>query len=79
MRHPPRALLRRNLRPNPAFDMADSGFAAEPSNQAKANARAGALHGFVLALLILLVVVPIVLITSGCASKLTAAELSIPF
>ncbi len=79
MRHPSRASMRRNFRRELAFDAIDSAFAPEHTSDAKANARAGALHGFVLALCILSVVIPILLITKGCASTLSVAEFSHPF
>jgi hypothetical protein len=78
MRHPPRAWTRDARSRAHAHLYADSSFQAEPTETAKANARAGALHGFVLAVAILLIVLPIILLTQGCAADLIAAELWIP-
>ena len=79
MRHPSRASMRSSRRQTPEFQPLDSSLEAEHSDAAKANARAGALHGVVLAVGILLVVISIILITHGCASAVTVAEVSIPF
>jgi hypothetical protein len=78
MKHPSKALTREARTRARADFYADSQPPAEFTETAKANARAGALHGFVLALAILLVVIPIILMTNGCSVDLSAAEGSMP-
>jgi hypothetical protein len=78
MKHPSRAQTR-EARTRPVCDHYADGFLhAEPTENAKANARAGALHGAVLAVAILLLVVPIILLTNGCSTDVIAADFSIP-
>ena len=78
MKHPSRAQTR-EARMRPESDhYADAFLHAEPTENAKANARAGALHGAVLAVAILLLIVPIILLTNGCAADVNAADFSIP-
>jgi hypothetical protein len=78
MKHPSRVLTREARTRARADFYADSEPQIEFTETAKANARAGALHGFVLALAILLVVIPIILMTNGCSVDPFAAEWSMP-
>jgi hypothetical protein len=78
MKHPSRAQTR-EARTRPASEHYADGFLRpEPTENAKANARAGALHGAVLAVAILLLIVPLILLTNGCAADVIAADFSIP-
>jgi hypothetical protein len=78
MKHPSRAATR-DARTRPRVgEFGETHFGPQHTEQAKANARAGARHGFVLAVAILLLVLPIIFLTNGCTGDLIAAELSIP-